>query len=78
MPPWNGVGQCHRGTGSVNATVERDPDRDPELRARVLEVLRAADASPSWQRMVTEVVAMEAADKARALGNTLPGGLALA
>jgi hypothetical protein len=37
----------------------------------------AAGASPSWQRMVTEVVAMEAADKARALGDTMPVGLQL-
>jgi hypothetical protein len=58
-------------------TGDRVRDLEPELRARVLEVLRAADASPSWQRMVAEVVAMEAADKARALGDTLPVGLAL-
>jgi len=59
-------------------TGDRARDLDPELRARVLEVFRAADASPSWQRLVAEAVAMEAADKARALGDTLPVGLALA
>jgi hypothetical protein len=58
-------------------TGDRTRDLDEAIRARVLEALKAADASPSWQRMVAEVVALEAADKARALGDTLPVGLLL-
>ncbi|HLM46674.1 MAG TPA: hypothetical protein VK458_22580, partial [Myxococcaceae bacterium] len=49
----------------------------PELRARTAQALRAAKASDTWVRMVTEVVALEAADEARALGDTLPAGLRL-
>ncbi len=58
-------------------TGDRTRDVDADLRTRVVAALQAADASPSWQRMVTEVVALEAADKARALGDTLPVGLLL-
>ncbi len=59
-------------------TGDRTRDLDDGLRAQVLNVLKTADASPSWQRMVAEVVPLEAADKARALGDTLPVGLVLA
>ncbi|MGO8676754.1 MAG: Hsp70 family protein [Limisphaerales bacterium] len=58
-------------------TGDRSRDLEPELRARVLDALRAAPAPPSWERMVREVVAMEAADRVRALGDTLPVGLAI-
>jgi hypothetical protein len=58
-------------------TGDRSRDLEPEVRARVIEALRAAGASPSWERMVSEVVALEAADRARALGDTLPVGLAI-
>ncbi len=57
---------------------DRTRDLDELLRTRVLEALASIDASPSWQRMVSEVVVLEAADKARALGDTLPVGLKLA
>jgi molecular chaperone DnaK (HSP70) len=59
-------------------TGDRARDLDDVNRARVLSALQAADASPNWRRMVTEIVPLEAADKARALGDTLPVGLVLA
>jgi hypothetical protein len=58
-------------------TGDRTRDIDPQLRAQVLAALEAANASPSWVRMVKEIVPLEAADKARALGDTLPVGLVL-
>jgi hypothetical protein len=58
-------------------TGDRTRDLDEATRAQVLQTLRSSDASPSWQRLVTEVVALEAADKARALGDTMPVGLSL-
>jgi molecular chaperone DnaK (HSP70) len=64
-------------TQLARLTGDRARDLDPPIRAQVLNALKAADASPSWQRMVSEVVAFEAADKARALGDTLPVGLKL-
>ena len=56
---------------------DRGRDIDEETRSRVLAALRQSDASPSWVRMVTEVVALGAADRIRALGDTLPVGLSL-
>jgi molecular chaperone DnaK (HSP70) len=58
-------------------TGDRTRDLDETVRLRVAQVLQAADASPSWQRMVAEIVPLEAADKIRALGDTLPVGLVL-
>jgi hypothetical protein len=55
---------------------DRSRDLDDELRTRALDALRAAQAPPSWQRLLLEVVTMEAADQARAFGDTLPAGLA--
>ncbi len=65
-------------TQMARLTGDRTRDLEPDLRAQVMEGLRAAEASPSWQRMVAELVVLEAADKARALGDTLPVGLSLA
>jgi hypothetical protein len=59
------------------ATGDRTRDVGEEARARAVAALRAARAPESWVRMVTEVVALEAADEARALGDTLPAGLQL-
>jgi molecular chaperone DnaK (HSP70) len=59
-------------------TGDRARDVDEATRAQVLEKLQSAGASPAWERMVREVVALEATDKARALGDTLPAGLSLA
>ncbi|MBM7117992.1 Hsp70 family protein [Archangium primigenium] len=58
-------------------TGDRMRDLSPELRERTAQALRAAKAADTWVRMVTEVVALEAADEARALGDTLPAGLRL-
>jgi len=56
-------------------TGDRTRDLDPDLRARALTQLQAAKAPDRWLRMVTEVIALEAEDEARALGDTLPIGL---
>jgi hypothetical protein len=58
-------------------TGDRTRDIDGALRTRVAEALGALRVSETWRRMVTEVVALEAADEARALGDTLPAGLKL-
>jgi hypothetical protein len=55
---------------------DRPRDLDESFRARAIDALRAANAPPSWQRLLVEVVTMETADQARALGDTLPAGLA--
>lgn len=59
-------------------TDDRTRDVDEALRNRAVAALQAGGAPPSWSRMVKEVVALEAADKARALGDTLPVGLQMA
>lgn len=59
-------------------TGDRVRDLDDQVRSRVIGVFRSEDASPSWVRMVEEVVVLEAADEARALGDTLPVGLSMA
>jgi hypothetical protein len=58
-------------------TGDRARDLEDATRTDVLRVLKAQDASPSWQRMLTETVPLEAGDKARALGDSLPAGLVL-
>ena len=55
---------------------DRSRDLDDGMRARALDVLRAAQAPEAWTRLLEQVVAMETADKARAFGDTLPVGLA--
>jgi molecular chaperone DnaK (HSP70) len=55
---------------------DRSRDLDDSLRERALDALRASHAPESWQRLLQEVVLMETADQARALGDTLPAGLA--
>jgi molecular chaperone DnaK (HSP70) len=58
-------------------TGDRTRDLDPALRERTAQALVAAKAADTWVRMVREVVALEEADEARALGDTLPAGLRL-
>jgi hypothetical protein len=58
-------------------TGDRSRDLDDEVRERTATALRDAKAPESFVRMVTEVMALEAADEARALGDTLPAGLTL-
>lgn len=57
-------------------TGDRTRDLDQALRTRALDAVRTAGAHESWEKLLTEVVAMEAADQARVLGDTLPVGLA--
>ncbi len=56
-------------------TGDRSLDLDEPLRARTAEALERAKAPATFVRMVREVVALDAADEARALGDTLPAGL---
>src|SRR5262249_19752164 len=55
---------------------DRSRDLDSEVRRQVIDAARDANAPESWERLLTEVVQMEAADQARVLGDTLPIGLA--
>jgi molecular chaperone DnaK (HSP70) len=57
-------------------TGDRSRDLDDSLRSRAHDTLRRSNAPDSWQRLLLEVVPMETADQARALGDTLPAGLA--
>src|SRR5262249_39370580 len=59
-------------------TGDRTRDLEDGLRQRTLAALQVGVAPASWQDMVREVVILEAADRARALGDTLPVGLRLA
>lgn len=56
-------------------TGDRTRDIDSATRNRLIDSLRALNAPPAWARMVAEVTELEAADQARALGDTLPIGL---
>lgn len=58
-------------------TGDRTRDLDPAIRQRTFDALQSANAPERWCRMVSEVVALEADDQARALGDTLPIGLKL-
>jgi molecular chaperone DnaK (HSP70) len=55
---------------------DRLRDIDESLRIRALDILRGAGAPESWQHLLTNIVAMDQADKPRAFGDTLPVGLA--
>ncbi|HSB67898.1 MAG TPA: Hsp70 family protein [Candidatus Methylomirabilis sp.] len=57
---------------------DRARDLDEALCAQAMAALQAADASPSWRRLLRDVAPMETADEARALGDTLPVGLQVA
>jgi hypothetical protein len=56
---------------------DRERDLGPELRQRVVEALREAQAPASWVGMVDRVVVLEAADERQAFGESLPPGLQL-
>jgi hypothetical protein len=56
-------------------TGDRTRDIDDTLRARTVDELRRMEAPERWLQLVTEVVALEAEDEARVLGDTLPLGL---
>jgi molecular chaperone DnaK (HSP70) len=58
-------------------TGDRERDIGSAMRNRVLERLRGVKASPSWVKMVKEVVELSAVDEKRFLGDSLPVGLKL-
>jgi hypothetical protein len=58
-------------------TADRTRDLTDDERRACVEALKGSKASPAWIRMVEEVTVLEAADEARALGDTLPAGLFL-
>jgi hypothetical protein len=56
-------------------TGDRTRDLEADLRARTVAALKAAKSPERWLQVLTQVVALEAEDEARALGDTLPIGL---
>jgi molecular chaperone DnaK (HSP70) len=64
-------------TQLARRTGDRARDVDEETRQKVLARLESSKAPEGWVTMVREVVALTRADEARALGDTLPVGLAL-
>lgn len=56
-------------------TGDRARDIDEALRSEVTDALRAGQAPERWITLVNDVVDLEQADEARALGDTLPIGL---
>ena len=58
-------------------TGDRARDVDEATRAQVLQRLQHARAPERWQRMVAEVLAMDASDVQRSAGEALPPGLRL-
>jgi hypothetical protein len=65
------VAQLARLTG------DRGRDLDDDIRARAATALQAAGAPEAWLRLLKEVSALETADAALALGDSLPIGLRL-
>lgn len=63
---------------TTRLTGDRERDVDEGLRERVIAALKQSRAPEAWVRMVSEQAALEIADEARALGDTLPVGLRLA
>ena len=61
----------------VRKTGDRTRDVDEATRHRAVAALTDAGAPANWVRLIQEVVALETADEARALGDTLPIGLRL-
>ncbi|GAB2815755.1 Hsp70 family protein [Comamonas piscis] len=58
-------------------TGDRARDLPDALRRDVLDKMRGSGAPERWIAMVSEVVAMDAEDQQRSLGDSLPPGLAL-
>jgi hypothetical protein len=58
-------------------TGDRERDIGSTMRNRVIERLHAVKASPSWVKMVNEVVELSVVDEKRFLGDSLPVGLKL-
>ena len=58
-------------------TGDRARDVSDAVRAQVLEKMRSSGAPERWISMVEQVVAMDAEDQKRSLGDSLPPGLVL-
>ncbi|RGE42669.1 molecular chaperone DnaK [Comamonas testosteroni] len=58
-------------------TGDRARDLPDDVRAQVLEKMRASAAPERWLTMVEQVVEMQAEDQKRSLGDSLPPGLVL-
>jgi molecular chaperone DnaK (HSP70) len=58
-------------------TGDRARDLPDEIRAQVLEKMRASGAPERWMAMVEQVVEMQVEDQKRSLGDSLPPGLVL-
>lgn len=58
-------------------TGDRTRDLDEDILQRTLRALRSGDTPERWLQVLRDVTALEAADEARALGDTLPIGLML-
>jgi hypothetical protein len=58
-------------------TGDRTRDLDEPVRAQTVDALTAAGVPAHWLRLVTEVAALDDAEEARALGDSLPIGLKL-
>jgi molecular chaperone DnaK (HSP70) len=56
---------------------DRERDLDAGLRQRVLDQLRGCKAPEGWARLITEVAELEAAERKRVFGESLPPGLKL-
>ena len=56
---------------------DRERDLSEDLRARVIQRLRAVKAPVSWLRMVEEMISLDETDAGRVFGEALPPGLRL-
>jgi hypothetical protein len=56
---------------------DRERDLEEEMRAHVIQALRAVRAPESWTRMVKEFVELDEADQKQVFGEALPPGLRL-
>ena len=56
---------------------DRERDLSEDLRARVIQRLRAGKAPVSWLRMVEEMISLDETDAGRVFGEALPPGLRL-
>jgi hypothetical protein len=74
-----GLNRVENAAFAVAQLARLTPDRalnlDPALQTRVQSAMDEIDAPAPWRKMVREISVMEAADEARALGDTLPIGL---
>jgi hypothetical protein len=74
---WCMNGAAFAAAHLARLTGDRTRDLDDDLRSRVVAALKSAGVPEAWWRMLREVTVLEAADEARAMGDTLPIGLRL-